>query len=92
MIDFINDLMNYKFLQHALIAGFVVSLTCSLLSSFVVLKKMAFIGQGISHTAFGGVALGLLLKDFLPNFNINISLITSIFTIGSSTLIWVFSR
>jgi ABC-type Mn2+/Zn2+ transport system permease subunit len=37
-----------------------VALLCGLLSSFVVLKRMAFIGQGISHAAFGGVGAALL--------------------------------
>src|SRR4030042_2214461 len=55
------DLLSLGFLQRALMAGILVSLLCGALSSFVVLRRMAFIGGGISHSAFGGVALGFLL-------------------------------
>jgi zinc transport system permease protein len=56
-----TDLLTLGFLQRALAAGVLVSLLCGTLSSFVVLRRMAFIGVGISHSAFGGVALGFLL-------------------------------
>jgi len=55
------DLFTLGFLQRALVAGLLVSLLCGVLSTFVVLRRMAFIGVGISHSAFGGVALGFLL-------------------------------
>jgi zinc transport system permease protein len=55
------DLLTLGFLQRALLAGILVSLLCGVLSTFVVLRRMAFIGVGISHSAFGGVALGFLL-------------------------------
>jgi len=56
------DLFSLGFLQRALVAGVLVSLLCGVLSTFVVLRRMAFIGVGISHSAFGGVALGFLLN------------------------------
>ncbi|MFW6158313.1 MAG: metal ABC transporter permease [Planctomycetota bacterium] len=58
--------MTFSFYQHALIAGVVIGVACALLSVFVVHKRMAFIGQGISHSAFGGVGLALLLQLYLP--------------------------
>ena len=39
----------------------LLSLLFGLLSFFIVMRKMAFLGAGIAHTAFGGVALGILL-------------------------------
>lgn len=45
----------------ALIAGAVVALIGAPLSVFVVLKRLAFIGQGVSHAAFGGVGVALVL-------------------------------
>lgn len=48
-------------MQRALIAGVLVSVLLSILGFFVVLRKMSFIGVGIAHAAFGGVALGHLL-------------------------------
>ena len=49
------------FMIRALIAGVIVSLLASVLGFFVVVRKMSFIGVGIAHAAFGGVALGQLL-------------------------------
>jgi zinc transport system permease protein len=50
------------------IVGLGVALMCSMLSVFVVLKRLSFIGQGISHAAFGGVgiaaAMGLAAAGF----------------------------
>jgi len=48
-------IVEYEWARHALIAGIGVATLCSLLSVIVVLKRMAFIGQGVSHSAFGGV-------------------------------------
>ncbi len=55
------DALSYTFFQRALVAGIIAGALCGLLSVFIIAKKMAFIGQGISHAAFGGVALGLFL-------------------------------
>lgn len=45
-------------MQKALFVGIIVSLISGVISVFVVLRKMSFIGAGISHAAFGGVAIG----------------------------------
>lgn len=50
----------YDFAQRALIAGVLVALMCAVLAFFVVLRRMAFVGAGISHAALGGVAIGLV--------------------------------
>ena len=43
------------------IVGLAVAVMCSLLSVLVVLKRLSFIGQGISHAAFGGVGIAAIL-------------------------------
>ncbi|MFM9994304.1 MAG: metal ABC transporter permease [Phycisphaerales bacterium] len=43
------------------IVGLGVGVMCSALSVFVVLKRLSFIGQGISHAAFGGIGLAVAL-------------------------------
>src|SRR2546428_1044541 len=55
------ELLTYGFMQRALIAGVLVGLLCGVLGFFVVLKRLSFIGVGISHSAFGGIAIGILL-------------------------------
>ncbi|MDY6825980.1 MAG: metal ABC transporter permease [Bacillota bacterium] len=55
-----SEMLNYDFMQRALIAAFLVGTLCSVLSFFVVLKRLSFLGAGISHTALGGIAIGLV--------------------------------
>lgn len=55
------EVLGYGFIQRALLAGLLLGVTCAVLAVFVVLRRMAFIGIGISHAALGGVALGLVL-------------------------------
>jgi zinc transport system permease protein len=55
------DLFGYQFFQNALIGGIIAAVACGLVGLFLILKKEAMVGDGLSHTAFGGIALGLLL-------------------------------
>ena len=55
------DLFGYQFFQNALLGGVVAAIACALVGLFLILKKEAMLGDGLSHTAFGGIALGLLL-------------------------------
>jgi zinc transport system permease protein len=55
------NLFGYQFFQNALIGGIIVAIVCGLVGLFLILKKEAMIGDGLSHTAFGGIALGLLM-------------------------------
>jgi len=56
-----TDWFAYGFLQRALIAGVFAAAVCGVLGFFVLLRRLAFLGVGISHAALGGVALGLVL-------------------------------
>jgi zinc transport system permease protein len=60
-----NALLHFGFLQRALAAGIFVAVACAVLGVFLVLRKDAMIGHGLSHVAFAGVALGLFL-NILP--------------------------
>jgi zinc transport system permease protein len=55
------NLFGYHFFQNALIGGIIVAIVCGLVGLFLILKKEAMIGDGLSHTAFGGIAIGLLM-------------------------------
>jgi zinc transport system permease protein len=55
------DPLAYDFIRHALVAGLLASLLCSIVGTFVVVKKLVFVSGGISHAAFGGVGLAYLL-------------------------------
>ena len=49
------------FYWPGIISGVVLAVICSLLSPLVVLRRMAFIGQGVSHAAFGGIGVAAVL-------------------------------
>lgn len=55
------EMLHYSFMQRALVAAILAGILCSIIGVYVVLRKLSFIGAGISHSAFGGVALGFLL-------------------------------
>ncbi len=57
----IEQMLSFPFFQRALLGGMFVAVTLSLLSFFVVLRRIAFVGAGISHSALAGVAIGLML-------------------------------
>jgi zinc transport system permease protein len=48
-------------MQRAMIAGVIVGALCAVIGVFVVQRGLSFIGDGLAHAAFGGIALGLLL-------------------------------
>jgi zinc transport system permease protein len=63
MIPFpdLREAYGHAFMVRATAAALAVAAVCSVMSFFVVLRRLAFAGAGISHIAFGGVALALLL-------------------------------
>jgi zinc transport system permease protein len=54
-------MFEFAFMQRALLAAVLIGVVCGALGFFVVLRRLAFIGVGISHSAIGGVALGIVL-------------------------------
>ena len=56
------EMLEYPFVQRAIIAGILVGFLGSWYGVFIVQRKMSFLGTGLAHAAFGGVALGLLLE------------------------------
>jgi zinc transport system permease protein len=54
-------MLEFGFMQRALAAALLVGAVCGALGFFVVLRRMAFVGVGVAHSAVGGVALGVVL-------------------------------
>ncbi|WP_313578722.1 metal ABC transporter permease [Lacrimispora sp.] len=52
----------YPFVRYALIVGILIALCSSLLGVTLVLKRFSFIGDGLSHVAFGGMAIATVMK------------------------------
>lgn len=55
------ELLQFPFLQRALVVGILIGLTTAVLGVFVTLRKMSFFSDAISHSALVGIALGILL-------------------------------
>jgi len=53
--------LQYGFGVKAVISAILTGITCSAIGTYVILRKMAFIGAGLSHVAFAGVAFGLMV-------------------------------
>ena len=58
-----TDLLSMPFMQMAIAAGIIVGFLGSFYGVFIVQRKMSFLGSGLAHAAFGGIALGLLLDS-----------------------------
>lgn len=62
MIDKIIFYFQFSFVWYALIVGVLVALCAALLGVTLVLKRFSFIGDGLSHVAFGAIAIASVLK------------------------------
>lgn len=65
MSDFFGTIKMYfsfSFVQYAFISGIMIAVVSSLLGVTLVLKRFSYIGDGLSHTAFGAMALASVLK------------------------------
>ena len=54
--------LSFSFVQYALIAGVLIALCSSLLGVTLVLKRFSVIGDGLSHVAFGALAIATVLR------------------------------
>ncbi|MFH0804869.1 MAG: metal ABC transporter permease [Patescibacteria group bacterium] len=59
------ELLQYPFMQRALIAGIILAVLLGILGIFAVLRRMAFFGDGIAHASLAGIALALVV-GFTP--------------------------
>src|SRR5699024_10418817 len=60
-MEFINDLMQYGFLQKALFTSIMVGVISGVIGSFIILRGMALMGDAISHAVLLGVAISFIL-------------------------------
>lgn len=54
--------LSFSFVRYALIAGVLIALCSSLLGVTLVLKRFSVIGDGLSHVAFGALAIATVLR------------------------------
>ena len=62
MFETLRMYFQYPFVRYALIVGVLIALCSSLLGVTLVLKRFSFIGDGLSHVAFGAMAIASVLN------------------------------
>ncbi len=62
MLDKIIFYLQFPFVRYAIIVGIMIALSSSLLGVTLVLKRFSYIGDGLSHVAFGAMAIATVLK------------------------------
>lgn len=91
MMDFfveLNNYLSYEFVRFALVTGVLIALCSSLLGSVLVLKRLSFIGDGLSHVAFLSFAIAGVLQifnDMLVVLPITVLVAVLILSIGKNT-------
>ncbi|EMG27040.1 putative metal cations ABC transporter permease [Listeria fleischmannii subsp. fleischmannii LU2006-1] len=58
---FLEGLLEYQFLQKALLTSIVVGIVCGVIGSFIILRGMSLMGDAISHAVLPGVAISYLM-------------------------------
>lgn len=79
MLDKLLMYLEFPFVRYALIVGVLIALCSSLLGVTLVLKRYSFIGDGLSHVAFGALAIATVLQ--LTNKMIIVLPLTILFAI-----------
>ncbi len=55
------ELFSYNFFQNAMIASLLTSISCGIIGTYIVTKRIVFISGGITHASFGGIGLGYFI-------------------------------
>ena len=58
----LTEPFGYEFFRHGLLAATLVGALCGLMGVFIVLRRMSYIGHGLSHAVFGGAVVSYVLN------------------------------
>ena len=83
MLEKIGMYFSYSIVRYAMIVGVLVALCASLLGVTLVLKRFSFIGDGLSHVAFGAIAIASVL-----GLSDNMLLVLPVTIICAVLLLW----
>jgi len=78
-VDVLLAPFHYDFMQRAFIAAIFVGLLCSVMGTFVILRKLSFIGDGIAHASFAGIVIAYLRG---MNYNFGAAVVAVITALG----------
>jgi zinc transport system permease protein len=54
------EILQFPFMQRAIIGGIILGLLLAFMGVFVILRRMAFFGDGVAHASLAGIAIGIL--------------------------------
>jgi len=74
------EALSFTFVQHAILAGILVSLAAGIIGSLIVVNRMVFLAGGIAHTSYGGIGLAVF-------FGLPIFLGASLFAVAAAILV-----
>src|SRR5215212_322187 len=60
-MSFLLEPLQYEFMQRGMLAAVLVGIVCAVVGTYVVLRGMAYFGDGLAHTILPGIALGYLV-------------------------------
>ena len=60
-MEFFADLIQYGYLANAFWAAILSGITCSLIGTYIVSRRLVFLAGGVTHASFGGLGLALYL-------------------------------
>lgn len=55
------EILQYDFIQNALIAGILISIAAGIIGTLVVVNKITFLTGGIAHSAYGGIGIAIII-------------------------------
>lgn len=58
-MEFFYDIFEYQYLANALLAAIFAGITCGIVGTYVVARRMVFLCGGITHASFGGLGIAL---------------------------------
>ncbi len=61
MLQFVTDLQHYAFLQNALLTGLLASVACGIIGTYIVVRRISYIADGIAHAVLGGMGAALFV-------------------------------
>ena len=60
-MEFLQEVIQYKFLIHAVLASILCGVACGIVGTYVVCRRLVFLSGGITHSSFGGIGIAYYL-------------------------------
>ena len=92
MIEFLGDLHEHAFLRYALMTGILASIACGVIGTYVVVRRISYIADGIAHCVLGGMGAARYCQvvyhwtSFKPLYGALIAALGAAFIIGIASL------